>query len=239
MIWKQVYSFVKKGCCSLLSSLGDLLFPPVCLVCGRSLVRGERYLCTACVADFPFSDETYATGTKVLENFDENCRPESLYSLFYYSKYSRYKNLIYTIKYHSHKQLGIYLGRMLGEHIAGICRADCIVPIPLHPKRERERGFNQSYQIALGVSEVLGIEILDDVVFRVHNNISQTGKSVSDRLKNVENIFELRNSQKIRGRHILLLDDVITTGATIASCLRVLAQEEDVKFSLGCLAQTV
>lgn len=224
---------------SVWTSLVDLFYPPVCEVCGESLVRSEQYLCTACLADFPFADEDYDTGKSVLEQFDEGCRPEKLYSLFYYNKYSHYKQLIYLVKYQSYRQLGVYLGRMLGERIAATCRADCIVPVPLHKKRERERGFNQSLEIAKGVSDVLNIEIFDDVVFRVQNNVSQTGKNAFERLKNVENIFELRNSRKINGRHILLLDDVITTGATIGSCLRVLAEAGDVRFSLGCLARTI
>lgn len=224
---------------SVWTSLADLFYPPVCEVCGGSLVRSEQYLCTACLADFPFTDEDFDTGKNVLEQFDEGCRPEKLYSLFYYNKYSPYKQLIYQVKYQSYRQLGVYLGRMLGERIAATCRADCIVPVPLHKKRERERGFNQSLEIAKGVREVLNIEIFDDVVCRVQNNVSQTGKNASERLKNVENIFELRNSRKINGRHILLLDDVITTGATIGSCLRVLAGAGDVRFSLGCLARTI
>lgn len=224
---------------SVWTSLVDLFYPPVCEVCGESLVRSEQYLCTACLADFPFADEDYDTGKSVLEQFEEECRPEKLYSLFYYNKYGHYKQLIYLVKYQSYRRLGVYLGRMLGERIAATCRADCIVPVPLHKKRERERGFNQSLEIAKGVRDVLNIEIFDDVVFRVQNNVSQTGKNASERLKNVENIFELRNSRKINGRHILLLDDVITTGATISSCLRVLAEAGDVRFSLGCLARTI
>lgn len=228
-----------KGCLGIWEALTDLHYPQVCEVCGESLVKGEKYLCTACLADFPFADQAYAAGENVLVRFEESCRPEKLHSLFYYNKFSRYKQLIYLIKYESYRQLGVYLGRMLGERIAGVCGADCIVPIPLHKKREKERGFNQSLEIARGVGEVLHLEILEDVVFRVHNNVSQTGKNAAERLKNVENIFELHYPDKISERHVLLLDDVITTGATIGSCLQVLSEAPGVTFSLGCLAQTV
>lgn len=221
------------------NSLVDLLYPSVCEVCGRSLVRGEKYLCTACLADFPFTDQAYSTGENILSKFEEPYRPERLYSLFYYNKFSDYKNLIYLIKYNSYRKLGVYLGQMLGRRIALECRADCIVPIPLHRKREKERGFNQAYEIAKGICDVVGIEVMTDVVVRVQNNVSQTGKNAVERLKNVENIFQLRNAQRIRGRHVLLVDDVITTGATIGSCLRVLSAAGEVRFSLGCLAQTV
>lgn len=229
----------QKECLEVWYSLIDLFYPPVCEVCGDSLVKSEKYLCTACLADFPFTDEDYTTSENVLDKFEEANRPVKLHSLFYYNKYSNYKNLIYLIKYQSYRKLGVYLGHMLGEKIASQCEADCIVPVPLHKKREKERGFNQAFEIARGVKEVLGIEILNDVIFRIQNNVSQTGKNAAERFKNVENIFELRNPQQVEGHHILLLDDVITTGATIHSCLKVLAQVRNVVFSLGCLAQTV
>lgn len=234
-----LWQWTKAGCLDIWTSLADLLFPPVCMVCGKSLVRSEQYLCTGCLVDFPFSDEAYSANENILLQFEEACRPRQLYSLFYYSKFNNYKNLIYRVKYRSHRLLGVYLGKMLGNKIAAVCEADCIVPVPLHPKRERERGFNQAREIALGVSEVTGMEVIDDVLFRVKNNVSQTGKNAAERQKNVENIFEMRNSQKIRGRHILLIDDVITTGATIGSCLRMLAREKSTTFSLGCIAQTM
>lgn len=232
--WHKIAHFFKDSGGSLM----ELLYPRVCVVCGDSLVKQEIYLCSACLADFPLADQDYGNYEDVLARFEENCRPKYLYSLFYYNKYSEYKNLIYLIKYHSHKKLGAFLGEMLGERIKDICQADCIIPVPLHKKRERKRGFNQANEIASGMSKILGIEIYNDVIFRVRNNVSQTGKNAGERLKNTENIFELRHPEKIRGRHVLLLDDVITTGATIGSCLQELAKAGDVCFSLGCLAQT-
>lgn len=225
-------------CLEIRASVIGLLFPEICIVCGGSLVRSEEYLCTGCMADFPFSDEAYCIG-EVLAHFDECCRPEKLHSLFYYNRYSNYRKLIYAVKYHSYQELGRFLGRLLGEKIKMSCIADCIIPVPLHRKREKERGFNQAYEIALGVGEFLGIEVMNDVIFRVRNNVSQTGKNAAERQDNVENIFEMRSPEKIAGRHVLLVDDVITTGATIGSCLRVLSKAKEVKFSLGCLAQTV
>lgn len=234
-----LWNRIRKEGSDIRNSLVDLLYPEVCEVCGKSLVRGEKYLCTNCLADFPFADEAYATGANIICKFGEVCQLEKLHTLFYYNKFSNYKNLIYLIKYRSYRRLGVYLGRMLGERLLGNCQADCIVPIPLHKKREKERGFNQALEIAKGVNEVLQIEIAADAVVRVLNNVSQTGKNAAERLKNVENIFQLQKPEKIRGHHVLLLDDVITTGATIGSCLRVLAAAGNVSFCFGCLAQTV
>lgn len=215
-----------------------LVFPRLCGACGRGLVGGERFLCTACLADFPFSDDVFTSEMRLLADFEESCRPEKFYSLFYYNKYDNYRHLVYAVKYHSRKELGVYLGRMLGNRMQGKTDADCIVPVPLHPKREKSRGFNQSRQIAQGVAEVLGIEILDNVLIRVRDNKSQTGKNVEERRKNVENIFRLEHPERIKGRHVLLIDDVVTTGATIRSCLRAMSEAGDVRFSLACLART-
>ena len=161
----------------------ELFYPRICTVCGESLMKGEVYLCTACLADFPFSDQAYAIQEDVLLNFDAAYRPEKLFSLFYYNKFSPYKNLIYRIKYRSHRSLGIYLGRLLGEKIKNECEADCIIPVPLHPKREKERGFNQAREIACGMAETIGVDIYDDVLFRVRNNASQTGRMQAKGLK--------------------------------------------------------
>ncbi len=119
------------------------------------------------------------------------------------------------------------------------CRADCIVPVPLHKKREKQRGFNQALEIARGINEVLHIELMEHAVERVKNTVSQTGKNAAERLKNVEDIFVLPYPEQVQGRHVLLVDDVITTGATIGSCLRVIASAGDVQFTLGCLARTI
>ena len=150
---------------------------------GESLMKGEVYLCTACLADFPFSDQAYAIQEDVLLNFDAAYRPEKLFSLFYYNKFSPYKNLIYRIKYRSHRSLGIYLGRLLGEKIKNECEADCIIPVPLHPKREKERGFNQAREIACGMAETIGVDIYDDVLFRVRTMHRKPGRMQAKGLK--------------------------------------------------------
>ncbi len=221
-----------------LLSLKELFYPRLCVVCGRGLTAGERFMCTFCQADFPFSDETFQTNEVIWEQWMPGGDLLALYSLFYYSKYSDYKNLIYAVKYRSRKELGVYLGRMLGNKLAGGKQIAGIVPVPLHPHRQKKRGFNQAVQIAQGMAEVLNVEVMEGVVVRVRNNVSQTGKSADERQKNVENIFELRDADRVRGKHILLVDDVITTGATIRECMKVMAQAGGVRFSLACLART-
>lgn len=220
------------------SALADLFFPRLCVVCGGGLVRGEVYICSSCLADFPFTDSSYQTETAVWETFEGACRPEKIYSLFYYNKYSNYRKLVYALKYRSGKKLGIYLGEMLGEKIGNQADIQGIIPIPLHPKRERKRGYNQSLQIALGISAVLGVPVYDRVIIRIRNTVSQTGMNPAERQKNVINIFALKDKTLIQGKHLLIVDDVITTGATMHSCVTTLAEAGNVRFSLGCLGRT-
>lgn len=220
-----------------LHPLVDLLFPRVCAVCGNSLVEGEKYICSACLSDFPFTERSCGTEDVILGMYSPLIRPRQLYSLFYYSKYSDYRRLVYAVKYHSHQKLAQYLGRMLGERIPPDCGIDGIIPVPLHPRRERQRGFNQAFQIALGVQEVTGLEIYSGVLDRIKNNVTQTGKNTGERRENVKNIFKLRDPKQIAGKHILLVDDVITTGATLGACMLALETAGNVSFSLACVAQ--
>ncbi len=225
-------------CLSFLNALIDLLYPRLCVVCGKCLTRGEHFLCTCCLYDFPFSDVRFSSARELLAGFEENCRPGRVYSLFYYNKFSDYKNLVHAVKYRSRKELGVFLGRMLGERLPGEVRVDGIVPVPLHPAREKKRGFNQSYQIALGVAEILQVEIWDKAVVRTRNNVTQTGLEPEERKKNVEDIFALTDAAKVAGKHVLVIDDVVTTGATVHACMKALAEAGGVRFSLACLART-
>ncbi|MCM1030399.1 MAG: ComF family protein [Oscillibacter sp.] len=225
-------------CLSFLYALIDLLYPRLCVVCRKCLTRGEHFLCTYCLCDFPFSDVNFSSGRELSAGFEASGWPDKVYSLFYYNKFSDYKSLVHAVKYRSRKELGVYLGKMLGERLRGKIRVDGIVPVPLHPKRERKRGFNQSCQIALGVAEILQVEIWDNVIVRTKNNVTQTGLAPEERKKNAEGIFALTDAVAVTGKHILIIDDVITTGATVHACMKTLAEAGDVRFSLACLART-
>lgn len=135
------------------------MFPRLCVVCGNCLVESEKHICSACLGDLPFVGNSSVAGEHILNLFPPAFRPRRLYSLFYYNKYSDFRQLIYAVKYRSRKKLGIYLGRMLGECIPADAEIDGIVPVPLHPQRERKRGFNQAFQIALGIQEITGLKI--------------------------------------------------------------------------------
>ena len=218
---------------SLLSSFFSLFYPRLCAVCDNTLVTGEKYICTRCRHDFP---DSHGRHTRLELLFSEVCRIGQVSSLFYYKRESSYKQLIYAVKYHGNMKLGFFLGEMLGKRLKGI-PVEIILPVPLHPRRQRERGFNQSGLIARGVSSVLQLPVREDVLRRVRDNISQTRMKPAERAKNVEGIFSVDAPDCLENKHVLLVDDVTTTGATLYNCLKALGTVPGIRVSVACLAR--
>lgn len=156
-------------------------------------------------------------------------------ALMYYVRGSGFTKVIHRMKYGNSPDIGIFLGRLMAEEMGpdgffdGI---DLLVPVPLTKKRQKERGYNQSAQLALGVSQVTGIPVAEAIVVRTRYDESQTHKSAWERQENVENAFELVSSVHVEDKHILLIDDVITTGATIINCGNPIAEQPGVKISV-------
>jgi ComF family protein len=164
---------------------------------------------------------------------------ERAHSFLYYTKGGDVRKLLYELKYYRNPKIGHYLGRCMAEELVptgffdGI---DYIIPVPLHKKKQETRGYNQSEQLAAGISSVLGCEVLDDVLIRVKQADTQTRKGHYERWINVKDVFDYVPSRDLSGKHILLLDDVFTTGATIVACADVLKQIPDLRISVLTLA---
>ncbi len=153
-------------------------------------------------------------------------------SFFSYQKHTNYAHLIHKLKYQHRDDIGTLLGEMCGVELLKsgfLSDVDALVPIPLHPKRERKRGYNQSEIIAMGISHVTGIPVVNSAVVRSVNTKTQTRKSKSERAKNVSGIFSVVDKAALAQKHIVIIDDVITTGATCISCAETILQESDVK----------
>jgi len=156
---------------------------------------------------------------------------------YYFTKGSFMQELMHQVKYKRHRELAFQLGRMMGDQLlcSGRFDADGLVPLPLFPRKERQRGYNQSRWLCQGISESMHIPILDKVVIRSQSTSTQTRKGRIERWKNMEGKFMLQNEALIRGKHILLVDDVITTGATIESCGLEILKAENVRLSVAGL----
>ena len=222
----------------LLHSLSLLFFPRQCPVCGKVLVKGEKLFCTQCLAEFPWCDPDFPDNTDNIRNIPEDLRPDKIYSLFRYSKGADTKNLLFAIKYRNRPDLALELGNMLGKRLKDTLEGDLIIPVPLHPKRLRQRGYNQSSKIAEGISEATGIPFSETVVSRIVNTSTQTGKNAEERFSSLNGAFRLDDENAVRGKHIIIADDVITTGATAGSCLKTISAAGKVRFTLVCIART-
>lgn len=220
----------------------DLISPRTCVVCGKRLAATETTICTKCNFHLPRTGASNnAYENEMAKLFWAQIPIERAAALFYYESHSNTANIIYQLKYKNHPEIGPLMGRMVATELQrdhffdGI---DAIVPVPLTKKRLRQRGYNQSEEIAKGASEITSLPIYTNVVKRTVFKGSQTRRRRWERLENVELAFELINGDAIGGKHLLVIDDVVTTGATIIACAKELAKAGNVKISVLSLGLT-
>ena len=220
----------------------SLLFPRLCYACGNHLLRNESLICTGCYVSIPRTNYHLQAENPVAQLFWGRCMVEKAAAFSFYTRGSRIRNLIHKLKYSGIKEIGYELGRIYAVPLkasgftAGI---DLIIPVPLHPSKKRIRGFNQSEYISEGVSDVTGLPVDTHSLTRIGLSATQTNRSRYDRWTNVEGIFSVADAGAIRGKHILLVDDVITTGSTIESCVNELLKVDDVKVSVIAIGYAV
>lgn len=220
----------------------SLIFPRLCYGCGNHLMRNENLICTECYVVIPRTGYHNESENPVAQLFWGRCRIEKAAAFSYYNKGSRVRRLIHNLKYKGIKEIGVELGRIYGLTLksSGFTDdIDLLIPVPLHPSKKRIRGFNQSELISEGIAETTGIQV--DISSLVRSEISetQTKRSRYERWTNVEGIFCVSDAESLKGKHILLVDDVITTGSTIESCTNELIKVEGVKVSVVALAYAV
>lgn len=214
----------------------DLISPRLCVVCGHRLTVTEEVICARCNFHLPrtgFQHNAYENDMAKL--FWGQIPIERATAFFYYEAHAETANILYELKYKDHPEIGEIFGRMLAAEIksAGFFDGiDGIVPVPLAKKRQRQRGYNQSEEIAQGVSEITGLPIYKKVVKRISFKGSQTNKGRWDRQENVERVFDLIDAEAVSNKHLLLIDDVVTTGATCIACAKVLCQSANVRISI-------
>lgn len=217
----------------------SLVFPRLCHGCGNPLVRGEYLICTDCYIQIPRTGFHLKTDNPVARVFWGRCRIEKAAAFSFYTRDSRIRNLIHQLKYKGIKEVGQELGRIYGNSLEAsgfFDDIDVIIPVPLHPSKKRQRGFNQSEVISQGISLVSRLPVNTGNLIRKTGSKTQTRKSRYDRWVNVSDIFHVRLSSELRGKHVLLVDDVITTGSTLEACANELLKLENVKVSVIALA---
>lgn len=222
-----------------LASLLHSFYPRRCVVCGTPLVEGEQGLCTQCVLRMPRTGYHTQEGNPVEVSFWGRAQLERATSYFFYEKGSDFRHLLHRLKYGGRKDLGYLMGRVVATELREsdfLEDIDLLLPVPLHPRKQRERGYNQSACLAKGLSQVTGIPVNTTSLIRRRHHESQTHKRRYDRWLNVDGIFALRHPERLAGKHLLLIDDVLTTGATITACCDALKEVEGVRISVFTLA---
>lgn len=224
----------------MLTNLMNLFYPHCCEACGLSLTNSERYLCLSCFGKLPSTNFLHWPENPVAKMFYGRVDLKMASATYYYHKDSILQRLVHRFKYKETPHLAVWFGKCMGEQFleAGIpILFDAIVPMPLHPQKYKVRGYNQAEELARGLALKLQLPLMADYLRRKSYNNSQTRKGRVDRWENVEGIFEVRDHGTASCKHVLLIDDVVTTGATMESAAQALLPYVDA-LSIVCLGVT-
>lgn len=204
------------------------IFPAICINCNSTLVRDEQFICSRCKISLPMTRDYLDPTNRLFQKFAYEPKIKHVSSFLDYNKHGITRKLVHALKYRGETELGVLLGRMYGTELKrhGILDPDLILPVPLHPKKLKRRGYNQSELIASGLSESLQIPMDPSILQRKKYTATQTKKSKVNRWENVGDVFAISQGEKLTGKKIILIDDVLTTGATMGSLASQIARCE-------------
>ncbi len=220
----------------------NLVYPNICQACGDELVGNENMICITCWQTMPRTNFHLQQTNPVKEKLLERVPISNAISMYYFNKDTRIQNCLHAIKYGEKKEIGIELGKRYGNELTSsewMNEIDVLIPIPLSKQKLKSRGYNQSEVIALGLNSELNIPLDIQSIIRRKNTQSQTTMTIAERLENVKDAFEIKNPSHIEGKHVLLIDDVFTTGATLSSCANEIFKVPNTKVSILTLAYAI
>ncbi|MBQ7942217.1 MAG: ComF family protein [Muribaculaceae bacterium] len=220
------------------NSLLDLFFPRTCPVCNRTLASHEKHICTECMLDIPRTNFHLQDFNAMEQLFAGKVPIEKAAGYFYYEKGNPYSGILHRMKYHNMPQIGRYTAALYAKELIS-CKTffgiDCIIPVPLHRHKLISRGYNQSEYIAAGFADIFKIPIYSDIIIATKSHESQTHKGIYERWLNTQGIFSARNTEILKDKHVLIVDDVVTTGATLLSAALTISGIPGIKISLATL----
>ncbi|MBC6410417.1 MAG: ComF family protein [Ekhidna sp.] len=219
----------------MIRDLISLIYPSVCINCNISLIQAERLICTKCKIDLPHTGDSFHSESEFLKKFSHNANVKAAASLLYFHQKGVTQKLLHKLKYEGKRSIGVFLGEEFADKLMDI-PLDFIIPVPIHKAKKRKRGYNQSTEIAKGISSKRPIEIREDIVKRNFSTASQTRKSKVKRWHNMENVYSQANDI-IEGKKVLVIDDVITTGATVGMLCDRLQEKEVSEIYVGSIAR--
>ena len=221
----------------MFNALLDLIYPHLCSACAERKPIQNSCMCLECYHSLAPTSYHETEENALTDLFFGRIRLVKALAYFNFSKGSALQHLIHKLKYGNSPEIGVELGRDYGELLKGVLDAvDCIIPVPLHPKKQRTRGYNQATMFGQGLAERLNTKCLEGFLIRTVHTQTQTQKSRVNRFANVSKAFKIKNVNVLKGKHILLVDDVITTGATIEACALQLEKIPDIRLSVACIA---
>ncbi|MCX7696656.1 MAG: ComF family protein [Bacteroidales bacterium] len=224
-------------------SLLHLFYPNICAGCGMILLRNENTICINCYTKLEFRNDVNEEENPVAQLFYGKIIFHHAMALLHYHKQSLIQKLLFDLKYHQKPNIGWWLGRMMAIHIQNspfLKDVEILIPVPLHPKKLRARGYNQSQVICEGILDVLPhLSLETDAIIRSIFTETQTRKNTWQRFQNVKEVFLLKKPDRLKNKHILIVDDVITTGSTMEACAKKILQVEGTKVSFAAVASPV
>ncbi len=219
-------------------SFFHILFPHICNGCGSDILNEESMLCMRCISEMPETNFQNHANNPVEKIFWGRLPLASATAQYYFTKESLIQRLMHQLKYKGNRELGKQLGRLMGNDLQQTHRfnkIDALIPLPLFPAKEKRRGYNQATILCEGIAEAMNVQVLRDVIIRIQHTETQTKKGRMERWQNMEGKFELISSEKIQNKHVLLVDDVVTTGATLEACGQELIKAANIKLSIATL----
>ncbi len=220
----------------------SLFYPSVCAACNRVLMRHERLICSYCEVEMPKTFYHSLRNNPLEEVFWGRIKIEAAAARYFFRKKGKTQHLMHNFKYKGMKEIGVIIGEDYGQELITnpiFKSVDVVIPIPLHPKKKKIRGYNQSEMFAIGLSNSMGIPMDITSLIRTVATSTQTRKSRFMRWENVKEIFKITDEKALENKHILLVDDIITTGATIEGAAQMLMQINGVKISVAGMACTI
>ena len=226
---------------TLIEDFTSLFFPRVCNACEAPLMHNEEIICMSCLFHLPKTNFHREQENPVSRLFWGRVDIQAAAACYYFRKGSKIQHLMHQFKYKGHKEIGVFIGDLYGDELiksSGFNTVNAVIPVPLHRKKVNKRGFNQSERFAMGLSQSMNIDLVTSVLVRKTASETQTKKTKFRRWENVKEIFDIEQAETLEGKHLLLVDDVITTGSTIEACATVLHQIPGVKVSVAGMAFT-
>lgn len=225
----------------ILEDFISLFFPRYCAGCEEALVKGEELICSKCILEMPRSNYHLEIDNPFQTKLKGRIPVKFVMSFFKFVKAGRVQHILHALKYKSKPELGRMLGRIYGHELSESGyreQFDIIIPIPLHASKKRRRGYNQSEEFALGLSEALNILCTEEILKRISITETQTKRTRLKRWENVKEVFSVVDAGEIKGKRILLVDDVVTTGATLEAAGKMLIDAGCSELSIACIAAT-